>query len=277
MPFNLKRNIILFVVFFMKAKSFSFMRVNRYFKLHSTYASDVIGEKENILSLKAALLKYSALSSRGQLGQSRVPEFLSLLEGNQLNLDEKFLNLIGEWDLIYAEDDITRSSPFFWAFRKALIVKTDILSTSKMAESIFSFTDAIPLKSIGECRQTITVDSNERKSHDDLSSGCLVSQVKVDVFLAGSSLMTTTSSWKLTEEPGVIEIQVDKTEVLKSTIAKLLPFASSLAFPSGAALELIRPGSSTVYMRLTYLDEDLRVVRNIDDNRAYVFTKVKEI
>lgn len=33
------------------------------------------------------------------------------------------------------------------------------------------------------------------------------------------------------------------------------------------------PGSSTVYLKLTYLDEDLRLVRNLDDGKLFIFTK----
>jgi hypothetical protein len=87
--------------------------------------------------------------------------------------------------------------------------------------------------------------------------------------------MTTTSSWKSTADPEVIEIRVDQTKVLESTLGRFLPFVDDkLSFPSGAAMELARPGSSTVFMRVTYLDDDIRVCRNEADDKVFVYQRV---
>lgn len=65
---------------------------------------------------------------------------------------------------------------------------------------------------------------------------------------------------------------MQKTQVLDSTIGALLPFFdSSKAFPSGPALELINPGSSTVYMKNLFLDEDIRISLNEADDTYFVF------
>jgi hypothetical protein len=67
-------------------------------------------------------------------------------------------------------------------------------------------------------------------------------------------------------------------QILDSTIEKVLPFplpfvGQTSSFPSGSALELICPGSSTVYMRHSYIDEDFRISRNVQDNKIFVFER----
>ena len=59
-----------------------------------------------------------------------------------------------------------------------------------------------------------------------------------------------------------LEAVVEETKADQSTIASLLPAASSfLSFPSGTALEAVKKGSSTVRIRSTYVDDTLRIAR----------------
>lgn len=144
-----------------------------------------------------------------------------------------------------------RSSPFFWAFRKALRDIEDpfkIVGPKMLSESIFKITDSIPFKSVGAATQKFTIDENLMEGES--LRGTLRSSMELKVALAGSSLMTTSSMWRTTEEPDLIEIEVEKTEVLESSIASLLnPFINMIpkqltenfsSFPSGAALELAK-------------------------------------
>ena len=76
-------------------------------------------------------------------------------------VEEKRDLLQGRWDLLWTNDDITRASPFFWAFRKATRDIKDpvgIIGPELISESIFQITDNIPFKSIGSCSQTFTSD-----------------------------------------------------------------------------------------------------------------------
>jgi hypothetical protein len=73
---------------------------------------------------------------------------------------------------------------------------------------------------------------------------------------------------------------VEKTQVLDSTIGNLIkssPLASLLdteiPFPSGSALELIKAGSSTVYMKILYIDEQIRICQNIQDEKLLIFKR----
>lgn len=175
-------------------------------------------------------------------------------------------------DLIYASDDITRSSPFFWAFRRAFPDSSD---------QIFGITDAIPapIKEVGPATQTFDIDSNARPV-----TGTMVSRVKVAT-LGGlaTSIMTTRCTVLAADGLDGLRLKVETTKPEDSTILqKLGPLgdilnSSSPPFPSGEALERSVPGSSEVVMRTTYCDEGLRVTKN-DDRLAedvFVWKRVK--
>ena len=125
------------------------------------------------------------------------------------------------------------------------------MGQESLSDSIFKLTDSIPFKSIGTCSQTF-------------SGNKLVSQVEVDVGLPsmmslGSSKMTTTSEWRFEDsDVSLLELRVEKTQVLDSTLEKLAPFSLPMlgqtsAFPSGQALEVVKPGSSTGAADLTFI------------------------
>jgi len=170
--------------------------------------------------------------------------------------------LSGKWKLLYASEDITRSSPFFWGFRKAF---------TESADEIFSITDAIPapIKEVGPATQEISLD-------EEKGTGKLVSQVKVAT-LAGvaTSMMTTRSTIVSNDEsPETIRIRIDSTKPEDSTVLKNLgPLGNyinenSPPFPSGQALEKYKKGSSEVLMKTSYCDENLRISRDeegVDD------------
>lgn len=144
-----------------------------------------------------------------------------------------------------------RSSPFFWAFRKALRGIEDplkIVGPKYLSDSIFKITDSIPFKSVGAATQKFSADENLMQGES--MRGSLVSAMELKVTMAGSSIMTTSSAWRTTEEVDLIELEVEKTEVLESSVASLLgPLLNLIpkeitdnlsSFPSGAALELVR-------------------------------------
>lgn len=177
----------------------------------------------------------------------------------------------GEWELIYAADDVTRSSPFFWAFRRAFPDSSD---------QIFGITDAIPapLKMVGPATQTIDIDSAARPV-----TGTLVSRVKVAT-LGGvaTSIMTTRCTVLSADGLDGLRLKVESTKPEDSTILqKLGPLgeminSSSPPFPSGEALERAVPGSSEIVMRTMYCDEGLRVTKNeFRSEDVFVWKRVK--
>lgn len=173
-------------------------------------------------------------------------------------------------ELVYSPDDVTRSSPFFWAFAQAFPDNSD---------QIFGITDAIPapIKEVGPAYQTIEGLTEGR------STGKLVSRVKVATLNGlATSIMTTRAD--ITGAIGVdgLTIRIDTTKPEESTVLeKLGPLGNLLSenlppFPSGQALEQAVPGSSTVVMRTTFCDDGLRISRN--DNKydePYVWRRTK--
>lgn len=171
--------------------------------------------------------------------------------------------LNGEWECIYSPEDLTRSSPFFWAFRRAFPENSD---------QIFSITDAIPagVKDVGPSIQTI-----------DMNAKTLVSRVKVATLNGlATSIMTTRCTIEGTQGLEGIRLKVETTKPEESTVLqKLGPLGDFLnknakPFPSGEALEKVLEGSSEVVMVTTYCDEGLRVSRNQDRyNEIFVWKR----
>ena len=158
-------------------------------------------------------------------------------------------------ELLYSPEDITRCSPFFWAFRKAFPEQSD---------KIFGITDAIPapIKEVGPAFQKITLD--------DSQSGNLVSQVKVATLNGmATSMMTTKATIIGIDGVDGVKLRIESTKPEESTALKTLlgplgPIINETLppFPSGQALEQVRQGSSEVNMRTTFCDEGLRISRD---------------
>ena len=165
---------------------------------------------------------------------------------------------------MYSPEDVTRSSPFFWAFQKAYPTNSD---------QIFAITDAIPapIKEVGPAIQTI-----------DLDGKTLVSRVKVAT-LGGiaTSIMTTRAT--IVGESGYdgMKLQIQTTKPEDSTlllqggpIGKWIN-DNSPPFPSRETLERISPGSSQVIMKTSYCDESIRISKNADQpNDPYVWKRI---
>jgi hypothetical protein len=225
--------------------------VSRIFSSYSEadYPSDSLGNSEssvsssgaqrNLLDLKSQLIIAAQESDRGQkvTESSRVSALISEIESLNSEMNRGNENLLkGKWELIWTNDDITRSSPFFWAFKKAFKsfkVKDplNLLRSEEFPDGIFRITDSIPkpIKEIGLCSQTFTASE-------------LTSQIEIKVLSVGSSKMTTTSTWSYDpSNSNYLEVRVDTTKILESTLGTFFPFLDqALSFPSGAALELAK-------------------------------------
>jgi hypothetical protein len=160
---------------------------------------------------------------------------------------------------LYSPDDVTRSSPFFWAFEQAF---------PENADQIFDITDAFPapIKETGPAFQTITFAPES-------GTGRFVSKVTVAT-LGGlaTSVMTTRAAITRVEGLDGIRLVIETTKPEESTVLQALGPLGALIndnappFPSGEALEQVKPGSSEVVLRTTFCDDGLRVSRN---DRAY--------
>lgn len=217
-------------------------------------------------SIKDSLLRECQSSSPDKSTVVRLAKELELM-AEQVGMGQASSQsglLAGEWTLLYATEDDTRSSPFFWAFRKTFPTN---------AEQIFSITDAIPapIKEVGPATQTISLTDN-----------ILVSRVKVATLNGlATSIMTTRCTITNRSALDSIVVQVDTTKPEKSTVLeKLGPLGAfiqdnSQAFPSGQALERVQPGGSFVVIESTFCDEGLRISRDGESNSEdlYIWTR----
>lgn len=158
-------------------------------------------------------------------------------------------NLHGRWQLIFTNDSVTRSSPFFWVLKEIF---------GPLSKAYFASLDTFlyaPM-AIGEAYQTIT-DTE------------LISEVDLKNF-AGSFVMTTTSRLKYSQGRS-LEVTMETTQAKGSEWDDLLPsFAQfgDIKYPSGRMFT----GFNTVHAEVTFLSDELRVTRH--QNNAYVYRKI---
>ena len=220
---------------------------------------------EEFTSLKEDLLQTVQSSTKPSLNTvtslvDQLEQQAEMVGIGQASSSSGLLN--GTWECIYAPQDLTRSSPFFWAFARAV----------DTSSQIYEITDAIPapLKEIGPALQEI-----------DLVDKKLVSRVKVATFGLATSIMTTRCDVVREEGLDRLRLKVLSTKPEESTIIKKLgPLGDLLdqqilkPFPSGEALEQVREGSSEVVMCTTFCDESLRISRNADAfNEIFVWVR----
>jgi len=221
--------------------------------------------EDELESAKIGLMRLCTSDSKASLDdvQRKVRGLEDLAERYGIGQGSSHSGLLsGEWELVYSPDDITRASPFFWAFEKAFPEQSD---------QIFSITDAIPasLKEVGPAVQIIDMDEKT-----------FISRVKVAT-LGGiaTSQMTTRATILGVEGLEGLRLKVESTKPENSTVLKKLgPLggfvnSNSPPFPSGEALELVREGSSEVVMKTTFCDESLRISSNADSPRGVFIWK----
>lgn len=214
--------------------------------------------------LRLQLLAAAAATCRGQCGTAVAKEgalqLVQALEAlNPTPSPASEIGLLeGDWRLLFASEDVTRSSPFFWAWRSMLKGVPDpspitrlAFGTEELAESIFAVTDGIPLKSIGEATQRIY-------------NGRLVNRVAVEIFGVGQTMMTTSCRFQPEKVGSDVVLVVETTQAVGST----LPFADDFIFPSESMLG----ENACVRFVVTYLDEELRIVRN-EDGQVFVYAR----
>jgi len=206
-----------------------------------------------------ALLRLAAATDRGQRltkeTRRRAEELLEAVEvGNPTSEPARSPLLEGNWRLVFASEDVTRSSPFFWACRLLNLrdptpFSSAVLGSDSLMDTTFAITDNIPLTKMGIAMQ-------------ELKSGTLVSQVGVSVFITGESQMTTTCSYAPDPVDGsTLLVMVEKTQVLGNSMAANV--LRDMDFPSGQWFkDALGEQESRVRMQISYLDEQIRIVRD---------------
>jgi hypothetical protein len=215
-------------------------------------------------ALKRELLLLASVTNRGEYASSEEVDIIIDLVTQLEALNptaEPASNCIGEWDLALSSTQLFRSSPFFQTIRAA--VGDD---NKSIANNGFDLHDAATAVSrIGRVRQMITND--KLVSEVDLEVGMapgIPMKIKGTVRTSAALKVTSPESW---------ELRLSTTEVKGSNIPLFNQFLDNLNFelPAGDIFSTLTGSVPIVKMKTFYVDEGLRITRDVDDN-FFVFT-----
>lgn len=236
---------------------------------------DIFGEKELSVdekeedavirdALKRELLLLSSITNRGEYAtpddQNVITDLVAQLEALNPTQDPA-RNCEGEWDLTMSSTPFFQMSPFFQSMRVAMGE-----SNKALAENTMDLTDKfITPARVGRVRQTITSDE-------------LVSEVDLEVGLPGlpvrikGTVVTTASLAVRSSE--LLELQIKGTQVRGSNIPLFNELLDNLKLelPVGSFYQQVQGSVPIVPLKTFYLDEGMRITRDIDDN-FFVFTR----
>ena len=215
--------------------------------------------------LKRELLLLSSVSNRGEFAspedQNVLTDLVAQLEALNPTSDPA-MKCEGEWDLALSSTQFFRSSPFFLTIRAVMGE-----SNKAMAENAFDIHDrATTAGRIGRVRQTIAGDE-------------LVNEVDLEVgffpglpFRAKGTVVTTASYQALSSESA--ELRVKSTKVKGSNVPILNQLLDDLniEIPVGQFLQQTQGSVPNVRLKTFYVDEGLRITRDMDDN-FFVYTR----
>jgi hypothetical protein len=171
-------------------------------------------------------------------------------------------NCEGEWDLCLSSTQFFRSSPFFQSIRVAM---GD--SNKAMAENAFDIHDrATTASRVGRVRQSITRD--QLVSEVDLEVGLLPGLP----FRAKGTVVTTASLQVVS--PETWETRIESTSVKGSNVPLFNQMLEDLNFdfPVNNVYSTLLGEVPVVELKTFYVDEGIRITRDVDDN-FYVFSR----
>jgi len=216
--------------------------------------------------LKRELLLLASVTNRGEFASREEKDILvdlvTQLEALNPSADPASL-CMGEWDLCLCSTQAFRSSPFFQSIRA--IFGND--SNAMIAENAFNLHDqATSVGKVGKVRQCVK-DSE------------LISEVDLEVGLMGGlpfavkGTVVTTASIDITG-PETWETRVKTTQVKGSNLPFLDQFLDDnpVEVPVGDLYDKIRGDVPVAKLKTFYIDEGLRITRDVDDN-FYVFSR----
>lgn len=231
----------------------------------------------------ANIIKLCAYTNRGTSASSderiKIEQAIRTLEATNPTSEPASSSLLnGEWRLVYTpEASVTRSSPFFWAFRKALrgVEQPLPLLPRQLSEALFTVTDGIPQCTPGAAAQRISgVPSPSAK----LVSSVSLTLRAFDAILPPLQGDVETTAALSPSGPATLSVTVEQTAIRRSSLARLLPDSARDAFDAaakaqtGRALDALRSGASAATMEVTYLDDAVRVSR-VDGGGPWVFVR----
>lgn len=215
-------------------------------------------------ALKRELLLLASVTNRGEYasGDERDIAIDLVAQLEALNpTAQPASNCQGEWDLCLSSTQFFRSSPFFQAIRV-------VLNDRAMADNAFDLHDrATSMSRVGRVRQT--VKSGELDSEVDLEVGMMPGipiRIKGTVVTSAKLAVVSDQKW---------ELQVQNTKVKGSNIPifnQILEDNLQIELPVGDFYSTVQGSVPVVPMTTLYVDESMRITRDIDDN-FFVFTR----
>jgi len=217
--------------------------------------------------LKRELILLASVTNRGACASTEeenlVVDLVTQLEALNPTADPA-LNAQGEWELCYSSKQSFRSSPFFLAIRAFL---GD--DNQAMADTAFTIHDrATTASRVGKVRQIIDKDNKELVSEYDLSVGLFPGlPLRVKGCVVTSADLTVIA-------PETLEMSVRGTKVNGSNVPFLDQYLddNAVEIPVGEAYKTLSGSIPTAILRTYYIDEGLRITRDIDEN-FFVFTR----
>jgi len=235
----------------------------------SVVLDDTAGGDDSIVvirdELKRELLLLASTTNRGLYAtvdeKNILVDLLTQLEALNPTVDPAN-QCIGEWDLCLTTcPQAFRSSPFFQSIRA--------LFDKDVAETAFDLHDkATSVGQVGRVREVISTDDTIT-SLVDISVGVMSGmpfRLKGTVVTKAKVMEVDTATWN---------IQVESTSIEKSNIPlinEILNNNPTISLPIGSILEQTRGSIPTFEMKTYYVDEGIRITRDVDDN-FYVFSR----
>tara|TARA_Y100001933_G_C18905961_1_gene524620 strand:+ start:272 stop:1003 length:732 start_codon:yes stop_codon:yes gene_type:complete len=231
-------------------------------------------EKQKI---KEEIYKISAATDRGQrlnkliapVYQEKVSEISSLVD-ELVKFPSEFNeeNLSGDWELIFSNVELFRSSPFFLAIEDALNnkYKSDLFFKLHQLQ-VLSF----GLSTIGRISQNIDFSKGEFISTFDTTIFGLTTIPILGWFklLPTFGGRVTTLANKLNLKDNILTMTLQKTKVSKVEGLDKIPLFSSLLMDRWYPVREVwtklpwNKKEPTCKIYVTYIDEDIRVMKDI--------------
>ncbi|KAL3772718.1 hypothetical protein ACHAWU_004963 [Discostella pseudostelligera] len=262
--------------------------------LQITTDSSAVTLADNIASIQNSILRIAASTDRGQNAKTsqkeRVSNLIASLESNAPKHDSEEGSsttipsyLVGTWELLYSNTQLFRSSPFFLAGR----------STCKTPEQAAQYNwfcnmhrAALAISTIGDVRQVITKDGRLVNEFEVRAgaipflsyfvpslrySGGLPFTIDGAIVSSADIMPKTTMEWELYMD--TVEIKGSNIPILRNLLD-----SENVALKSRDLSQLLEENVDSYQvpkpvLRTTYVDSDMRIVRDEDDN-IFLYSKV---
>lgn len=222
---------------------------------------------------KSDIYALAACTKRGEFSTSKQRERMrALIESLANPTKDPAVDpaLIGTWELVYESSGYPfRSSPFFWAVGKLLGEQADFFySAHDHQTSIFG-------GGCGACLQRIGAGTLESDCVVQASLG--VPLIGFSPIFAGFGSVITKGTTRTVDGDTIGMTLASLSTTVRQDDASVLPalnFLNGTTVPVGEVMNRITDGSSEVKMRITYLDDELRISQ-LEDGTQLVYRRVE--